>query len=112
MNQTNRVKYIERVCIMILASAIKYKIHKTGEEVVLCGARHGDIFKQLKGLGFEAGKGYKQIAQGFIDHKNNFLTREEAYEHAKMCGQICDKIIYERENNNIFDKEMISEDLW
>ena len=97
---------------MILASAIKYKIDSTGKEVILCGARHGDIFIQLESLGFEARKGYKEISQGFIDHKNNFLTREEAYEHAKMCGQLCEKIIYEREEKGLFGKEMISEDLW
>ncbi len=98
---------------MILASAIKYKIEATGKEVVLCGARHGNIFAQLEALGFEPNKEYKEIAQGFIDHKNNFLTRSEAYEHAKMCGQICAKIIYEREEgHNPFGKNMISEDLW
>lgn len=97
---------------MILASAIKYEIEATGKEVVLCGARHGDIFNQLYALGFEPRKGYKEIAQGFIDHKNNFLTREEAYDHAKMCGQICEKIIYEREEEGLFGKQLISEDLW
>ena len=97
---------------MILAAAIKYKIEATGKEVVLCGARHGNVFEQLEALGFKQRKGYKELEQGFIDHKNNFLTREEAYEHAKMCGQICEKIIYEREENNIFGKKMISEDLW
>lgn len=97
---------------MILAAAIKFKIESTGDEVVLCGARHGDVFAQLKPLGFEPRKGYKEIEQGFIDHKNNFLTREEAYEHAKMCGQVCEKIIYEREVKGLFGKEMLSEDLW
>lgn len=97
---------------MILASAIKYKIEATGKEIVLCGARHGDIFEQLEGLGFGPRKGYKEIAQGFIDHKNNFLTREEAYDHAKMCGQICAKIVYEREVEGLFGKKLISEDLW
>ena len=97
---------------MILAAAVKYKIEATGKEVVLCGARHGDVFDQLEALGFEPRTGYKELAQGFIDHKNNFLTREEAYEHAKMCGQICEKIIYEREEENVFGKKMISEDLW
>ena len=97
---------------MILASAIKYYIEETGKEVILCGARHGDIFKQIELLGFDPRKGYKEIEQGFIDNKNNFLTREEAYEHAKMCGQICEKIIYERENACVGGKKMISEDLW
>lgn len=97
---------------MILASAIRYKIEATGKEVVLCGVRHGNIFEQLDALGFEPRKGYEEIEQGFIDHKNNFLTREEAYEHAKMCGQICAKIIHEREVKKYFGKELISEDLW
>ena len=97
---------------MILAAAIKYKIEATDKEVVLCGARHGNVFEQLKALGFKPRKGYEEIEQGFIDHKNNFLTREEAYEHAKMCGQICEMRIYEREKDNIFYKKMISEDLW
>ena len=82
---------------MILAAAIKYYIEETGREVILCGARHGNVFIQLEMLGFEPHKGYKEIEQGFIDHKNNFLTREEAFEHAKMCGQVCEKIIYDRE---------------
>lgn len=94
---------------MILASAIKYYIEETGKEVILCGARHGDVFIQLEALGF---KKYKEIEQGFIDHKNNFLTREEAFEHAKMCGQLCEKIIYDRENGGVGGKKMISEDLW
>lgn len=95
---------------MILAAAIKYQIEETGEEVILCGARHGNIFQQIKGLGFEPRKGYKEIEQGFIDHHNNFLTREEAYHHAKMCGQLCDKIIYDREKVGSYT--LISEDLW
>ena len=97
---------------MILAAAIKYKIESTGKEVVLCGARHGDVFKQIEALGFEARKGYEEIDQGFIDHHNNFLTRKEAFEHAKMCGQISANTIYDRENKNPFGKNMISEDIW
>ena len=94
---------------MILASAIKYKIEATGKEVILCGARHGDVFTQLEALGFKARQGYEEIEQGFID---NFLTRKEAFEHAKACGQICANIIYDREEKNPFGTEMISEDLW
>ena len=97
---------------MILASAIKYKIEATGKEVILCGARHGDIFIQLNMLGFKPRNGYQEIEQGFIDHNNNFLTRTEAYDHAKRCGQICAKIIYEHEELGIFGRKLFSEDLW
>ena len=95
---------------MILAAAIKYYIEKTGEVVILCGARHGDIFKQIENLGFEPRKGYTELEQGFIDHHNNFLNRKEAYNHAKACGQLCAKIIYDRESAKRY--ELISEDLW
>ena len=67
---------------MILASAIKFHILETDEEVILCGSRHGDIFKQLKYLGFEPREGYVEEAEGFIDQHNKFYTREEALEHA------------------------------
>lgn len=95
---------------MILAAAIKYKIESTSEEVILCGARHGDIFKQLEGLGFDPHTGYEEIEQGFIDHHNTFLTRKEAFEHAKICGQLAAKIVYEREK--VGSLNLISEDLW
>ena len=98
---------------MILASAIKFHIEATDKDVVLCGYRHGDIFMQLPALGFEPHKGYTEIEQGFIDYNNNFLTREEVYEHAKQCGQISSKISYSRDHGeSIGGKDMISEDLW
>ena len=98
---------------MILAAAIKFKITKTGKEVVLCGARHGDIFAQLDPLGFNPRDGYEEIEQGFIDHRNNFLTRKEAFAHAKECGQLCLSIWYEREQGErCGGLNLISEDLW
>lgn len=95
---------------MILAAAIKFYIEKSNEEVILCGARHGDVFNQLKALGFSPRHGYIEIEQGFIDHKNNFLTRQEAYKHAKSCGQLASKIISDREDKKGYN--LISEDLW
>lgn len=92
---------------MILAAAVKFYIEKTGQNVVLCGHRHWNVFEQLKLLGFEPGQGYKEIAQGFIDDKNNFLTREEAFEHAVECSQIED----DREDGSCCER-LVSEDLW
>lgn len=99
---------------MILAAAIKYKIKKTNKTVVLCGARHGDIFKQLHDLGFgpKSEGEFIELEQGFIDHHNKFLSREQAFKHAKRCGQLADKIIYERENGGVGGLRLISEDLW
>lgn len=97
---------------MILAAAIKFHITATNQNVVLCGCRHGDIFAQLDPLGFDPRKGYEELEQGFIDHHNNFLTRKEAFEHAKQCGQLSEKIIYEREHGGVGGLNLISEDLW
>lgn len=97
---------------MILAAAILYHIDATNKDVVLCGCRHGDIFAQLEALGFEPRKGYKEISQGFITNENKFLTRKEAFEHAKQCGQISTKIVHERENGCTGGTNLISEDLW
>lgn len=98
---------------MILASAIKFRISATGSEVVLCGARHGDIWPQLDALGFDPKDGYEELEQGFIDHHNNFLTRKEAFAHAKECGQLCARIAHERESGELCGGlNLISEDLW
>ena len=97
---------------MILAAAIKYHIERTNKDVVLCGCRHGDIFMQLDLLGFDPRREYEEVEQGFIDHRNNFLTREEAFEHAKQCGQLSAKIIHDRENGGCGGTQLISEDLW
>lgn len=97
---------------MILAAAVKFHMEATGEDVVLCGARHGDIFKQLRMMGFAPRQGYEEVAQGFIDNKNNFLDRKQAYLHAKACGQLPARIVHDREMNSSSDWELFSEDLW
>lgn len=98
---------------MILASAIKFHILETNEEVILCGSRHGDVFKQLKYLGFEPKEGYVEEEQGFIDQHNKFYTREEALEHAYQCGQLSSRIYYDRLDGKLAGgKKLISEDLW
>lgn len=96
---------------MILAAAIKYKIEKTGKEVVLCGCRHGDIFLQLRALGFNPAEGYKEIDQGFIDHNGNFLNRQDAFIHAHKCGQMCEKV-FDAKVQFTNTPSLISEDLW
>lgn len=88
---------------MILCSAIKFHIDKTNKEVILCGLRHGDIFKQLEALGFEPHKGYKEIEQGFLTDFGIFLSRNQAYTVALKYGQLK----HPKDNEELF-----SEDLW
>lgn len=86
----------------IIASAIKFYITSTKSEVVLCGRRHGDIFLQLKLLGFKPREDYREIEQGFINNQGKFLTRKQAYKEALNACQITEKEV----------KELYSEDLW
>ena len=58
---------------MIVAAAVKFHITKTNDEVILCGCRHGNIFKQLQQLGFAPKQGYTEIEQGFINEKKPVL---------------------------------------
>ena len=81
---------------MIIASACKFLIN--GNEVILCGVRHGDIYEQLKLMGFKPDN-VEELEQGFITHKN---------------GQLCARIKHEKDKAREFGKlpELISEDLW
>ena len=98
---------------MILAAAMKIHIESTNSDVVLCAARHGNIGIQLKLLGFEPNKGYKILVQGFINHKGKFLSRSDAFIHARECGQISSFIVEQRLNQTTNgDYELFSEDLW
>lgn len=92
---------------MIIASAIKY--HINGNDVVLCGVRHGDILNQLLLIGFNI-EDVEELEQGFVDHQNNFLSRREAFHHAKNCGQLSSKIAEDKERQGW--TLLISEDLW
>ena len=93
---------------MIIAAAIKFRINHN--EVILCGVRHGDIFKQIELMGFKYDEDAIEIEDGFVTHTGNFLDRVSAYAHALYCGQLPAKIRYEREKDTNY--KLISEDLW
>ena len=80
--------------LMIIAAAIKFK------GIIFTGYRHGEIFLYFRKLNFK--KNPAETIQGFIDHKGNFLTRVEAAEEAKKCGQV-------KEN---FKGQLTSENVW
>lgn len=94
---------------MIIAAAVKILSMKTGEEVVLCGLRHGNPFEQIKGLGLTKAD-FKELCQGFIDHEGKFLDREEALEHAISCGQLSWEV--RNLKKDFAHPSLFSEDLW
>ena len=100
---------------MIICAAIKL-IQKElyGEklsipkELVVCGHRHSDCFKIIQELGPQWC--HTEKTQGFINHKGEFLNREEAFNHAKEIGQCnATQRWYWQDHNQ---DELYSEDLY
>lgn len=90
---------------MIVSAAVKIYEEKLDKEITIPCHRHSDAFRILKEFGYEPHKGYKELAQGFLDEHGNFLNRTEAYYHAVACLQIPPSI-------SEYSKILISEDLW
>lgn len=87
---------------MIVAAAIFHK------GVVLTGVRHSEIFKDIVRLRPNTELPIKS-PQGFINHRNKFLTRREALIEAVDCGQIT---IKENKKPHLESGVLTSEDLW
>ena len=78
-------------------------------ELIVCGFRHGDCFKTIAQLQDSWLENTKKI-QGFITHKGEFLTRQDAFEHAKEIGQCNATQRWYWEDHN--QDELYSEDLY
>lgn len=87
---------------MITEAAVQIFDYRQNKEIIIPCHRHSDAFWILKEFGYKINIDYKQIAQGFLTDKDEFLTRIEAKKHAQACKQIT-----ETEFNELF-----SEDLW
>ena len=81
----------------IVCAANKYP---DGE--VRAGVRHGYIFQQQR----EQEPG---VIQGFLDNRDEFVTREEAFAIALAAGQIYD---VNRRTVTIGDAKLFSEDIY
>lgn len=77
---------------------------KQQKDIIIPCHRHCDAFYILKEFGYKKNIDYKEKAQGFLDSKNNFLTRHAAYARACLTDQLL-----ELESEY---KELYSEDLW
>lgn len=63
----------------VVCAAIR---HKGGR--IICGPRHHHCIRLAHDLGIYS----NEWEQGFVDQKNEFMTREEAMELAKERGQV------------------------
>ena len=79
------------------------------DEVVVPCLRHCDGFAMLHKLCPDKML-HRGATQGFIDHTGRFMTREEAYEHAVLYGQLSAEIRKLKDQRN--STELFSEDLY
>ena len=96
---------------MIVCAAIKLIDLDQNKSIIICGHRHGNCFEMIKHLDEQWRKVQRRnIIQGFINHKGEFLNRKEAFEHAKEIGQCNATQRYYWEDHN--QDELYSEDLY
>jgi hypothetical protein len=95
---------------MIICAAVLIQVEGLDHTTIICGRRHGNCFEILRDMKFAAKTGYKEIAQGFIDHEGNFLDRYEAYIAARACGQLSRTVLWHKEDHG--EAELYSEDLY
>lgn len=89
----------KRIC----TAAVKVKIKKTGQELIIPCHRHADGFYCLKLFGYKPDD-YIILGTGFLDQHRNYYDRIAAYQIAVAANQIQFKV----DSNH----ELFSEDLW
>ena len=88
---------------MIASAAVKIYDKRQNVIITIPCHRHADAFFVLKSFGYRRFIDYNEIAQGFLDEEDNFLTRVEAKQTALVCGQLIHETDF---------AELYSEDLW
>lgn len=89
---------------MIICAAIKDI--RTGD--VFCGVHHEDIYSQLRAANHRIP--HEKAIEGFVDSRNNFYNRHEAFMWAMQIGQLSATIIQCKQEKG--EKELYSEDLY
>lgn len=98
---------------MLICAALLVQVEGLDHTTIVCCRRHGDGFRILADLGYAPKTKYKVIDQGFIDHQGSFLSRTEAYVHAKECGQLSETTKwYKHDHEEETIHELYSEDLY
>lgn len=89
---------------MIICAAIKDT--RTGD--IFCGVRHRDIYNQLHTTNHRIP--YEKAIEGFVDSRNNFYNRHEAFMWAMQIGQLPATVVQYKQEKD--EKELFSEDLY
>ena len=95
---------------MIICAALELQIEGLPYTTIVPCWRHGKGFEILRDLGYQAQRKYKVKAEGFMNHKGEFLDRKEAFKHALEVGQLSATTRWYQEDHNL--NELYSEDLY
>lgn len=89
---------------MIICAAIK----DTSTGQVFYGPHHGDIYEMMCCFGYKAPSDF--LVEGFVDNRNNFYTRHEAFMLARQIGQLPETVLEYKKDHS--ENELYSEDLY
>ena len=86
---------------MIICSALKDRDTNT----IFSGVRHADIYEMLHNLDYKI-----DAIEGFVDNRNNFYNRHEAFMWAQQIGQLPETVLEYKKDHS--ENELYSEDLY
>ena len=86
---------------MIICAALKDR----NTNAIFSGVRHGDIYEMLYHLGYKI-----DAIEGFVDNRNNFYNRHEAFMLAQQIGQLPETVLEYKKDHS--ENELYSEDLY
>lgn len=95
---------------MICRAAVKIYDKRQDKEIIIPCHRHCDAFLILKEFGYNRFADYEELAQGFLNEYDEFLSRTEAWREARKNNQII--VIDDTLSYLNPCKELYSEDLW
>ena len=86
---------------MIICAALKDR----NTNAIFSGVRHADIYEMLYNLNYKI-----DAIEGFVDNRNNFYNRHEAFMWAQQIGQLPETVLEYKKDHN--ENELYSEDLY
>lgn len=86
---------------MIICAALKDK----DTNAVFSGVRHADIYEMLYHLDYKI-----DAIEGFVDNRNNFYNRHEAFMLAQQIGQLPETVLEYKKDHS--ENKLYSEDLY
>ena len=86
---------------MIICAALKDR----DTNAIFCGVRHADIYEMLYHLDYKI-----DAIEGFVDNRNNFYNRHEAFMLAQQIGQLPETVLEYKKDHS--ENKLYSEDLY